>query len=256
MRLLLRCLQADFQKSKHTSFMWLHFIIPIVCSCVLILYFYGRDQSQFHLYKSFMEAVAVALPLLIGVLCGMTASLEEQAGKFQVLLGSTSPKVIAYVSKMLMLLFMGLCSIGLALFIYIIGLKFILKVPDLSYGIFIMGGAWLVAGSVVLYCIYFFISCMFGMGASVLIGGAGLLMAALMNTGLGDMMWKFNPWAWGIRLSGLNGVLHFKVVNQGDNPLLMHEMNSGELIMVFGIICTIIASLIWFSKWEGRKTFE
>ncbi|MCY8928062.1 lantibiotic immunity ABC transporter MutG family permease subunit [Bacillus subtilis] len=254
MRLLLRCLKADFQKSKHTSFMWLHLIIPIAFSTVLMLYFYERDQSQFHLYKSFMEAIAVALPLLIGVLCGMTASLEEQAGKFQVLLGSTSPKVIAYASKMLMLLFMELCSIGIALFIYIIGLKFILHVPDLSYDIFITGGAWLVAGSVALYCIYFFISCMFGMGASVLIGGAGLLMTALMNTGLGDAIWKYNPWAWGIRLSGLNGILHFK--EKGDNPLLMHEINSGVLVMIFGIICIIIASLIWFSKWEGRKTFE
>ncbi|CCU60437.1 lantibiotic immunity ABC transporter MutG family permease subunit [Bacillus subtilis] len=254
MRLLLRCLKADFQKSKHTSFMWLHLIIPIAFSTVLILYFYERDQSPFHLYKSFMEAIAVALPLLIGVLCGMTASLEEQAGKFQVLLGSTSPKVIAYASKMLMLLFMELCSIGIALFIYIIGLKFILHVPDLSYDIFITGGAWLVAGSVALYCIYFFISCMFGMGASVLIGGAGLLMTALMNTGLGDAIWKYNPWAWGIRLLGLNGVLHFK--EKGDNPLLMHEINSGVLVMIFGIICIIIASLIWFSKWEGRKTFE
>ncbi len=203
-----------------------------------------------------MEAIAVALPLLIGVLCGMTASLEEQAGKFQVLLGSTSPKVIAYMSKMLMLLLMGLCSIGLALFIYIVGLRYILKVSDLSYDIFIMGGASLVAGSVVMYCIYFFISYMFGMGASVLIGGAGLLMTALMNTGLGDAIWKFNPWAWGIRLSGLNGVLHFKEVNKEDYPLFMHEINSGVMIMVFGIICTIIASLIWFSKWEGRKTFE
>nr|WGD87957.1 lantibiotic immunity ABC transporter MutG family permease subunit [Bacillus subtilis] len=149
---------------------------------------------------------------------------------------------------------MELCSIGIALFIYIIGLKFILHVPDLSYDIFITGGAWLVAGSVALYCIYFFISCMFGMGASVLIGGAGLLMTALMNTGLGDAIWKYNPWAWGIRLSGLNGVLHFK--EKGDNPLLMHEINSGVLVMIFGIICIIVASLIWFSKWEGRKTFE
>ncbi|WP_303981225.1 lantibiotic immunity ABC transporter MutG family permease subunit [Niallia circulans] len=254
MRLLLRCLQADFQKNRHTSFMCLHFIIPIVCSVVLILYFYGRDQSQFHLYKSFMEAIAIALPLLIGVLCGMTASLEEQAGKFQVLLGGTSPKIIAYASKMLMLLLMELCSIGIALFLYIIGLTFILNVPDLSYDIFITGAAWLVAGSVVLYVIYFFISCMFGMGASVLIGGAGLLMTALMNTGLGDAIWKYNPWAWSIRLSGLNGVLHF--IEKGNYSLLMHEINSAVFIVVFGTICIIIASLIWFSRWEGKKTFE
>ncbi|KXZ20117.1 lantibiotic immunity ABC transporter MutG family permease subunit [Bacillus nakamurai] len=256
MRLLLRCLKADFQKTKRTSFMWLHLIIPIVCSVVFILYFYGRDQSQFQLYKTFMEAISVALPLLIGMLCGMTASLEEQAGQFKVLLGSTSPKIIAYVSKMLLLIFMNIGSIIMSLIIYLLGLKFILQVPNLSYTIFISGGAWLVVGSIALYFIYFFVSFMFGTGASVLIGGAGLLMTSLMNTGLGDIIWKFNPWAWGIRLSGLNGMLQFKEINEELKPFFIQEINIGALIVIFSIICLFTVGLIWFSRWEGRKTFE
>ncbi|MCZ4247975.1 lantibiotic immunity ABC transporter MutG family permease subunit [Bacillus amyloliquefaciens] len=256
MRLLLRCLKADFQKTKRTSFIWLHILIPLVCSVVFILYFYGRDQSQFQQYKTFMEAIAVAMPLLIGVLCGMTASLEEQAGKFKVLLGSTSPKIIAYVSKTLLLIFMNICSVSISLIIYLLGLKFILQVPNLSYTIFITGGAWLVAGSIALYFIYFFISFMFGTGASVLIGGAGLLMTSLMNTGLGDIIWKFNPWAWGIRLSGLNGMLQFKEINEKLKPFFIQEINIGALIVIFSIICLFTVSLIWFSRWEGRKTFE
>lgn len=122
-------------------------------------------------------------------------------------------KIVVYVSKVFMLFFLEICFIGLVLFIYFIGLKFILKVLDLFYDIFIMGGVWLVVGSVVLYCIYFFISCMFGMGVFVLIGGVGLFMIVFMNIGLGDVIWKFNLWVWGIRLLSLNGVFYFKEVN-------------------------------------------
>ncbi|MDZ7434357.1 lantibiotic immunity ABC transporter MutG family permease subunit, partial [Bacillus amyloliquefaciens] len=96
----------------------------------------------------------------------------------------------------------------------------------------------------------------FGTGASVLIGGAGLLMTSLMNTGLGDIIWKYNPWAWGVRLSGLNGMLQFKEINEKLKPFFIQEINIGALIVIFSIICLFTVSLIWFSRWEGRQTFE
>lgn len=254
--LLFRSIQADFQKMKRTSFMWLHLFIPVICSIILILYLNGREQNQYQLYRTFTEVIAISLPFLIGILCGMTASLEERAGKFQVLLGSTFPKITAFISKVLMLIILNIFSISLAMIIYIIGLTFVLEVPNLSYSIFITGGAWLVASCIVLYLLYFFISCKFGMGASVLLGGAGLLMTALMNTGLGDAIWKYNPWAWGIRLSGLNGIIHFKEFSEKLRPLLIHEMTNGTYLATIGIIMIFIACLIWFHKWEGNRTFE
>ena len=43
----------------------------------------------------------------------------------------------------------------------------------------------------------------FGKGASMGLGIAGSLIAALMITGLGDATWKYIPWAWGVRAMGI-----------------------------------------------------
>ncbi|WP_307893243.1 lantibiotic immunity ABC transporter MutG family permease subunit [Bacillus swezeyi] len=256
MLLFFRCLLADVRKTKRTSFIWLHATIPFICAGFFLLYFYHREHQPDQLYRAYIEAIAVALPLLIGIVCGMAASLEEQAGKFQVLLGGTSPKLAAYLSKMTLLIVMNICAIYLAIGLYLFGLRFLFHVPNLPYSLFVEGGAWLAAGSVALYFIYFFISCAFGMGASVLIGGAGLLMTALMNTGLGDAVWKYNPWAWGIRLAEYKGAEQFSQFDAFLLSLLHQEINRGALIMVFAIITLFIVSMIWFIRWEGKKAYE
>lgn len=112
MLLFFRCLAADFQKTKRTSFIWLHLSVPVICAGVFLLYFYNRQPDPYQLYRTYFEAIAIALPLLIGIVCGMTASLEEQAGRFQVLLGGTAPKLTAYLSKVTLLLIMNIfCGI-------------------------------------------------------------------------------------------------------------------------------------------------
>lgn len=256
MRQFLRCLRADIQKTKRTSFMWLHLLIPFIYAGVFLLYFYSKDPSPFDLYQSYMTLMAVALPFLISIMCGTAAQLEEQAGKFQVLLGATSVKLTPYVSKIALLLMMNAAAVFLAIAVYLAGLTFVLKVPDLPYALFLEGGAWLFAGCVTLYMIYFLISCAFGIGASVLLGGAGFLMTALMNTGLGDAIWKYNPWAWGIRLSGLAEIRYFGKIDAEYMPLFDREMNTGIYIMTFVIMAVFITSILWFIRWEGRKANE
>ena len=256
MLLFFRCLAADFQKTKRTSFIWLHLTVPVICAGVFLLYFYNREHDPYQLYRTYFEAIAIALPLLIGIVCGMTASLEEQAGRFQVLLGGTAPKLTAYLSKVTLLLIMNICALFLATGLYLLGLKVFFHVPNLTYALFFEAGAWLAAGSVTLYFIYFLISCTFGMGASVLIGGAGLLMTALMNTGLGDVIWKYNPWAWGIRLTGYKGIDRFVQIDSSLRSVLDGEIKQGAFIMVFAIIAVFALSIVWFIRWEGRKAYE
>ncbi len=84
-------------------------------------------------------------------------------------------------------------------------MKFVLHINDLPYLLFLKGGAWLIAGSIPLYMMSF---CRHKVrhGTVRAFRGAGLLMAALMNTGLGDTIWRFFPWAWSVRLSGLAGL--------------------------------------------------
>lgn len=136
MLLFFRCLAADFQKTKRTSFIWLHLSVPVICAGVFLLYFYNRQPDPYQLYRTYFEAIAIALPLLIGIVCGMTASLEEQAGRFQVLLGGTAPKLTAYLSKVTPLLIMNIFAVFLAIGLYLLGLRALFHVPNLPSSLF------------------------------------------------------------------------------------------------------------------------
>ena len=93
----------------------------------------------------------------------------------------------------------------------------------------------------------------FGKGASMGLGIAGSLIAALMITGLGDATWKYIPWAWGVR------AMDYTVL-AWDSPQLYAQVKtdffSGMIISVCCTVCLLIASLVWFHGWEGGKNSE
>lgn len=256
MDVLHRYIWADILKTKRTPLIWMHAAAPLLCAVFFLLYMYGRVHEPFALYHDFTSTIAVIYPLLIGIVCGMAASVEEQAGHFQMMLAVPHSKIVSFASKLLLLLLLNILSVCLAVGLYLIGLTFFLHVHDLPYLVFLKGGVWLIAGSVPLYMLSFFVSIKYGMGPSSLLGGAGLLMAALMNTGLGDIIWRYVPWAWSVRLAGLEGLLHFEKVKKEFLPYVMHDMRIGEMMLYFAIIILFLAGLFWCQRWEGRRSYE
>ena len=104
-----------------------------------------------------------------------------------------------------------------------------------------------------IYLIHLFVGMSFGKGASMGLGIAGSLIAALMITGLGDATWKYIPWAWGVR------AMDYTVL-AWDSPQLYVQVKtdffSGMIISVCCTVCLLIASLVWFHGWEGGKNSE
>ena len=156
-----------------------------------VLYMYGRIQEPYELYSVFFSAIAVLYPFIISIVCGMSASVEEQAGHFQMMLAVPYSKIVSFAGKLLLLLLLNVLSAGLAICLYLAGMKFVLHINDLPYLTFLKGGAWLIAGSIPLYMMSF---CRRKVrhGTVRAFRGAGLLIAALMNTGLGDIIWRFS----------------------------------------------------------------
>lgn len=256
-RLLYKCLYSDFQKLKHTPFIWIHFIVPSLYAIFFIAYLSIRDvPKQGFIYLGFIEIIAVTFPFMIGLLCGLIASQEESAGHFQVIRGGATSRSIKYVSKILILVMMGAFSVYLSISIFLIGLRYIVNVPNINYLLFITAGLWIILGSVILYIMHLFVSFIFGMGPSTFLGGFGLLVTALMNTGLGDQVWKFIPWAWSIRLVDMIGLIRFKEIDIDLVPYLINEIYAAKLIIVVVTIVIGISSILWFKNWEGRKFYE
>ncbi len=63
---------------------------------------YGRVQEPYMLYSVFFSAIAVLYPFIISIVCGMSASIEEQAGHFQMMLAVPHSKIISFAGKSLL----------------------------------------------------------------------------------------------------------------------------------------------------------
>jgi len=111
----------------------------------------------------------------------------------------------------------------------------------------------LVTGNIFLYILHVFVSLQFGKGASTGLGVAGSLISALMQTGLGDKVWHFIPWAWGVRFCDY---LVYELLYPSAGAGVAVDIKQGVYIMLFTICIIFIASLFWFKKWEGRRSYE
>lgn len=254
--MLLRCLRSDYLKVRHSVIIWLHLIIPVICAFTFLAYFAGGTTAILHLYADYLEAISISLPMLIGIICGVVAVQEEGAANYQVVLGGPVSKEMKYTSKLLMLLILTSFSLALAIGIFVVGLSFGLDISSVPYSVFIRGGLWILVSCSFLIMVHLFISFRFGWGASVLLGGIGVMITALMITGLGDRVWEYIPWAWSVRFVELVGLIHLGDVNGDILNYLQHEMHTGEITLATGIIIVFIISIIWFRRWEGVKSSE
>lgn len=246
--MLLRSLCSDFYKMKRTPVPWLHVFAPLI-GALAFLWYYSATGNNNSLAKltGFMEVLCMVFPLLIGILCGLITTQEEQAGNYQVVLSEARSRTAAYMSKLLLLLMLSVLSVTFAVAIFSIGLN---NVP-LRFYVQIALAAW--GGNVFLYILHLFVGFRFGRGASIGLGVFGTLISALMMTGLGDRIWHWVPWAWSVRFCG-NMV--FKLQAPSQTAWVTADMQYGITVCVTVTLVSLAASLVWFQRWEGSKSNE
>lgn len=246
--MLVRSICSDFYKWKRTPILWLHIIMPLAGAFAFLWYFsITGNNNPLRKISVFLEVLCIVFPLLIGLLCGMTAAQEEQAGNYQVILSGTKSRTIAYMSKVLLLLLLSAFSVALAIGVFAVGFY------DAPRQIYIRASLAAWGGSIFLYILHLFISFRFGHGASIGLGVFGTLISALMLTGLGDRIWHWIPWGWSERLCD---DLIFIVQNPYETVLAATDMQYGILVCFFVTFLSLVASLLWFRHWEGFRSNE
>ncbi|MBU3100042.1 MULTISPECIES: lantibiotic immunity ABC transporter MutG family permease subunit [Clostridium] len=244
---LLRCIKSDFYKLRHTSILWIHLLIPLAGAFIFLLYYHTTAKNSITDIETYLEALAIAFPLLIGLISGIVIEQEELAGNFQVMLCTSKSKCTPYLSKSILLILLGTFSITIAVGVFALGFHV------LPYLFYLKAGVALIIGNIFLYILHVFISLQFGKGASTGLGVSGSLISALMLTGLGDYIWYFVPWAWSVRFCHR---MFEKLNNPAFSAEIALDMQKGALIMLFALCITFVVSLFWFKKWEGRKSYE
>lgn len=251
-----RAISAEWIKLKTTSVKWIFLLIPLICALLFLSYFgVIHEKDPVKLFRFYMDAICIALPFLISLICGMISIQEEKAGHYQVLLGGLS-RSRNYIGKVMSLILLTSGAILIALAIFMLGATYILGIEGIPYLTYIKASIFLIFSCIVLYLIYLFIAFVLGLSASVTLGGAGLLLTALMATGLGDGVWKYIPWAWGIRFVDSFIVLKSSIYTQDVLTLIKKEMVDGIQYMTLYTVLLFGISLWWFNKWEGRQSSD
>jgi ABC-2 type transport system permease protein len=251
-----RAIFAEWIKLKATSVKWIFLLIPLICALLFLSYFgVVHEKDQVKLFRFYMDAICIALPFLISLICGMISMQEERAGHYQVLLGAIS-RSRSYIGKLMSLILLTSGSIIGGVVIFMLGATYILGVEGIPYLTYIQASIVLVFSCIVLYLIYLFIAFVLGLSASVTFGGAGLLLTALMGTGLGDGVWKYIPWGWGIRFMDSFIVLKSSVYTQDILTLIKKELVDGMQYMTLFTVLLFSVSLWWFNVWEGRQSSD
>ncbi|MEQ6359820.1 ABC-2 type transport system permease protein [Thermoanaerobacter thermohydrosulfuricus] len=257
-------LASEWIKTKRTPIRWLTFLAPMIFSGLIIWYFSLRPikmDTQISIFQAFFEVcTAFVIPLGAGLISGIMIHQEELAGNFNGLLLNKLPRQKLYLGKLATVILLASISTLIATLVLLVGVGFVLNIP-ISWLIFIIAALMAIIGSIPLLAFHLWISFAWGIGASIGIGGGGVLIAALMVTSLGDRIWQFVPWAWPVRLSMIPGA--YLLYKSGMN-FLPETISIGVAIkqIIYSLIPAIIffvimliGGIMWFNKWEGRKIY-
>ncbi len=143
----------------------------------------------------FFESFGAGFPILIGIFAADVAEHEQNAGCFQNLL-SQPRKTTAFLSKVILLLLLGLFSVVLTAVIFGAGFRAIADDCNIRIITCLTAALMMWFGSIPLYMVQMIIAFTFGKGASV---GTGLFagsLGALMLTDLGRLVWEYVPPSW------------------------------------------------------------
>ncbi len=263
----MKLLSSEWLKTKRTAVRWLTFCMPVVYGLLIIGYVALRgidENTQMLVFQSFFEGwTAFIIPLGAGILSGFIVHQEELAGSFNGFLSSKVSRHSLYLGKLSILILTMTASTFIATVVLCVGLNVVFPGVLIGWPIFIAAAILVVIGTIPLLALHLWASFAWGMGASIGISIGGLLMAALVGaTSLGNKIWQFIPWAGPVRLAKQAGAyLQFtpdmqvapEIISSG---FVLNQLATGLVAVAVCLVAALIGGIVWFNKWEGRKSYE
>lgn len=160
---------SEFYRLKRSPVLWLHLLRPLAGAFAFLIYYSasGTVLDKLGRIDGYLECLCGLYPFLIGVVCGMSAAQEEQAGDFQVLLCAKS-RAAAFLGKLICLFLLSAGSVALAVGVFAAGFH---SGTAKLYG---EAAVVLLLGNLFCYALSLCAALRFGRGASIGLGVAAL----------------------------------------------------------------------------------
>lgn len=246
MGVLMRNYKAEIYQMLHSKLLIVHFVVPILGVIVFTSYYRYAPWKDLDQISGYLQIVAVAFPILVGIVMGIANEEERKAAQFQRILTVPYSKKIAHLSKFLALSTMGVISVLIAIVGF--GMLAIARGNEVIGGmdyfklamlLFITHISW--------YTIEYIVGFNWGSGIAVGLGIVGGLLSPLLSFSLGDSIWQITPCAWGMRLIGYA----FEMMKDDKNPLTHQIFEHGIRYMIIISLIIFLIFMIWSEKWQG-----
>ena len=240
-----RLLAAEMRKYAHTPVLKIHLVLPLVGMAVFLLYYSFSGWSSAGKVQAYLEVVACIWPFLTGLVCGMAAEMEAEAG-YQILLLLPPGRCRGITAKWLGLLILGLGAVLLAILGFGILYRLLLPGGDVfSLDLYVREALVIWLGQIPVYLIHLFLSIRLGKAASISAGAGGMILACLMLTGMGEGIWMYLPWAFSGRWCDYVLVYHMSVMDSAavaEQAFWPFCVCGGLSLLIFGTV------LLWYRK--------
>lgn len=252
----MRHLRSEFYQMIHSKLWIIHVVVPMIGILLFAAYHVYVPQNAMNTLVGFFEAVAMAFPFLIAMVISMNEKEEQKAGRFQRMLFVPYSTVRSHITKWIALEIMGLGATLLVVMGF--GIMFRLSGQSiLNLKDYFEMAVLIWASMIGLYLMTYIVSFQWGKGFSLLLGIVGSLLAALMETGLGEGLWQFIPSAWGIRLVGelLTFMINPSLADETKH-FLMNDIGLGIKLMMGMTSIFALIFVIWSKNWKGGTIQE
>ena len=252
MKAFINSCKAEFYQTIHSKLLGVHIVIPLIGIILFSSYYSYVPWENEDKILVYLQTVAMAFPILIAIVLAMSFEVEQNAGHFQRILSVPYSKTISHLSKLGILLLIGF----MATLLTVVGFGIVSRLMGNEvYSIldYFKMTILLFIANIGLYMIQYIVSFQWGKGVALGLGIMGGLLSPLMYLGLGDGIWKYIPFGWGIRL--VSYALNL-MINVSENGWVIQEFKQGFMVMSLVIMLLLVIFLFWSNRWQGAKTQE
>lgn len=262
MNVIWRSTKSNLYKMCHSKLFWIHLMLPILAAVVFNAYFACNHKSELENAQLYLQVIAILFPIMIAIVTTLVYEADLSAGGCQIVHMLASKKSKGHMGNLFALLFLGSISSllavmgfgiiyqGIRLFFFenqnfALPLAFYMKAMRILFLVNIAG-----------YCIQYVLCYTLGKGVSLGLGIVGLMLGPLMYLRMGDVVWKWVPCSYGIRMISYYFIINTSGVNRSLYLVdyVIHELSMGSIFITVITVLSGIVFLIWGNVWEASGT--
>lgn len=231
-----RTLRAEALRLRRSFLVPLHLVCALVAGAACGAYFAIAPWDEAMGADAFAQLLGAAMPLMVGIVCGLDVDAEESATRLSALLAVPSRRA-AFAGRLFALWFMGAVALILSLAVFSAALILASRSP---FGIGVWAGAAAGAsfGIIPLYLALYAVALRWGRNVSIVAGALGLMLALFSVGGLahglmtGELtasaagMLAWLPTSWATLLGSLPIELAIAAGSAGSPDLAAHVVSA------------------------------